>query len=118
MAGMLLDGSVSIPTEFFTAASVLTFTGVTGATFVVTNASQKAFNFNPTWLGLAIAIVLCEIGEFARGFSVVGLALGLLNGCLVFCTVAGSTSVAGKAAGSPVVVHGSGSRRGWFSPWF
>ncbi len=46
---------MDIPKEFFTAASMLTLAGATGATVIVTNGLQRAFNFNPIWLALLIA---------------------------------------------------------------
>lgn len=39
-----------LPKEFFTVESMLTLIGASGMTFIVSNAIQKAFNFNPSWL--------------------------------------------------------------------
>ena len=55
---------MEIPKEFFTVQSMVTLTGATGATFIVCNGLQKAFNFNPKWLALAVAISISFFGVF------------------------------------------------------
>ena len=52
--------------EFFTIQSMLTLTGATGATFVVANGLQKAFNFNPRW-SIAQAISLFGVLTTGKG---------------------------------------------------
>jgi len=57
-----------IPKEFLTLQSMLTLSGgAAGATFVVCNGLQTAFNFNPRWLALAVAQVVVLIGTFLSG---------------------------------------------------
>jgi hypothetical protein len=53
---------MGVPKDFFTIQSVVTLSGVTGTTFVVCNGLQRAFDFNPKWLGLAVAQVLVLLG--------------------------------------------------------
>ncbi len=50
---------MDVPKEFFTLQSMLTLSGATGATFVIANGLQRAFDFNPRWLVLLIAEIIC-----------------------------------------------------------
>jgi hypothetical protein len=122
---MLFQGaSGKIPTEFFTRDSIFTFTGITGATFVIANGIQTAFDWNPKWLALLLAEILCLLGVYIRGtqgsVDMADYALGFVNGFLVFCTVAGATTGASKVAGpgTSQVVDRGGAKRGFFTPWF
>src|SRR5690242_13593888 len=83
-----------IPKEFFTLQSMLTLSGATGATFVVCNGLQTAFNFNPRWLALGVAQVIVLTGTYLSGGSGVDFFIGVINGFLVFCTAAGATHAA------------------------
>ena len=58
-----------VPAELFTWTSLGTFTGLTGATVVVTNAISRAVNWNPAWFGLGVALVLCLGLRSRRGQS-------------------------------------------------
>ena len=60
---------LQLPKEFFTPQTMATLAGATGATFVVANGLQRAFNYNPRWLALAIAEVICLFGTYASGGS-------------------------------------------------
>jgi hypothetical protein len=88
--------AVEIPKEFFTLQSMLTLTGATGATYVVANGCQVAFNFNPRWLALAIALLISLFGVHQTGGTGSDYFVGVINGFLIFCTAAGATSLAGK----------------------
>ena len=111
---LLLAAAVTIPTEFFTPQSVFTFTGITGATLVVGITLQRAFNFNPRWFALLVAIALCELGVwFSPNAGAGDYLLGVLNGCLVFCTVAGGNQLIASATGQSVAAQ----PRNWFTPW-
>src|SRR5713226_887275 len=102
-----LQAPVNPPTDFFTRESFYTFVGVTGMTFVFASGFQKAFDKNPKWVALLIAVGLCLFGTHLRGdeITVVDYLVGIFNGFLVFCTVAGSTGAANKLAG------GSGTQK-------
>ena len=89
--------SMDLPREFFTPQSMLTLTGATGATFVIANGLQKAFDFNPKWLALVIAVTICVVGVFATGGRMVDYFVGVMNGFLVYCTAAGATGFAAAA---------------------
>lgn len=126
---------MSTPTEFFTIDSLLTLVGATGATTVICNGIQRAFNFNPAWLALAISEIVCigtvfyfhaqqqgEAGPASEYF------IAVVNGFLVFCSAAGATSLGSRVVGGNVadaISRGGdapaaaiGRRRGFFSPWF
>ena len=133
---MLLQGNVnspdiSLPSEFFTLQSMLTLTGAAGATFVVCNGLQRAFNFNPRWLALAVAQIVVLVGTYLSHPD--GLRLGdyfvsIINGFLVYATSAGTTHILGGSDGAPAVARGANdisevnptqtSRRRFLSPWF
>jgi hypothetical protein len=120
--------AMALPKEFFTPESMLTLAGAAGATFVVCNGLQKAFDFNPRWLGLAIAQLIVLAGTAATGpAGVPDYLVGVINGFLVFLTAAGGTSAgSGGAAGQPIARGAaergapapSAGRRGFLTPWF
>src|SRR5262249_11806329 len=91
--------------DFFTLQSLLTFGGATTATIMVPNALQMALKRNFAWLGLLVAWVVCLLVVFqAHQSAGPGVAtpwtdylVAVVNGCLVFCSAAGATSV-GNAA--------------------
>jgi hypothetical protein len=120
-----------MPTEFFTMQSMLTLAGATGATFVVANGLQRAFDFSPKWLALAIAEAISLVGVFTSisdgeswGFS--DLFVGVINGFLIYCTAAGGTHMLGSDGPSEAIARGAadaaqphaGSKRRFLSPWF
>jgi hypothetical protein len=92
-----------LPTELFTWTSLGTFTGLTGATVVVTNTAARAFDWSPRWLGLVVAVALCVGVAIARQDTFADYVLALLNGCLVYLTAAGTSS-----AGATTTDHASG----------
>jgi hypothetical protein len=120
---------VEIPKEFFTAQSMLTLAGATGAVYAACNALQAAFNFNPRWLGFVFAEVIAGIGVYATGGSGLDYVIGFFNGCLIFTSAAGAVAIAGQRDGVrvPGVLPPHGRRgvapprppkRSFFSPWF
>jgi hypothetical protein len=108
-----------VPAELFTWTSLGTFTGLTGATVVVTNAISRAVNWNPAWFGLGVALVLCLGLAVAAASPASDYVLALLNACLVYLSAAGTNSVGaaatGKGAGSLEQVRGD--QGGFFRPW-
>jgi len=104
---MLMD----LPKEFFTPQSMLTLTGATGATFVIANGLQRAFDFNPKWLALVIAVSICLFGVFTTGGGTIDYFLGVVNGFLVYCTAAGATGLAGsRELHAQAIPDGRGTR--------
>ncbi len=107
--------STTTPTEggtassqFFTLISFASLASASTIVFVVSNGLQRAFNFNPRWLGLALSVLVGCIGVYvAPTLTVpdgpppggVDYLMGVLNGFLIFATASGATSVAGNANG-------------------
>ena len=83
-----------MPEELFTQESLLTLVGLTGMVYVASNSLQRAFNFNPKWLALAIAQVLCILGVYLAfaDFNIINYIIGVFNGFLVYLTASGATS--------------------------
>lgn len=87
---------MEVPHDFFTRESIVTFSGAVGITFVVSNAIQKAFDFNPKWFALFIAVIICMIGSYLMNGGVLDYFLAFINGCLVFLAAAGGSQAVGK----------------------
>jgi hypothetical protein len=105
--------------QLFTLPSLATFTGLTGATVVVTNAISRAVNWNPAWFGLAVAAVLCFGMATITNPTLIEYLLALLNSCLVYVSAAGTSSV-GAAAQGPArtdVAAEMPSQEGFFRRW-
>jgi hypothetical protein len=122
---------MAIPNEFFTAQTMLTLSGATGATFVVCNGLQKAFDFNPKWLALVVAQAIVLTGVYAvGGTQIVDYCIGLVNGFLVYCAATGATAVAGPHKPDDMTERGGTAQasdlphtsqpppRGFLTPWF
>jgi hypothetical protein len=89
---------MQIPDQFYTIESMLTLTGASGVTFIVCNGIQRAFNFNPKWLALVVAIFISFIGVYMTGkSSISNYFVGLINGFLIYATAAGATEIAGSS---------------------
>ena len=120
--------NVELPKDFFTTASMLTLSGATGATFVICNGLQRAFDFNPRWLALGVAEIIILAGVYASGGASGGHTLtdyliGIINGFLVYCSAGGATGVLGNATqggGAPGAVPAAQREngRGFLTPWF
>lgn len=123
--------------DFFTLQSLATFTGAVGATFIIANGIQRAFNFNPAWLGLIIAEVICvgtvwfahSAAESSASIIFSDYFVAVVNGFLVFCSVAGTTALGAQAVGASsitpaaqqrghVTATSGDQRRHFFSRWF
>jgi hypothetical protein len=84
----------TIPGDLFTSASIITLTGATGAVYVICGALQRAFNFNPKWLALAISVLIALAGAHAtQPRMLVSYLIAIVNGCLIYCTATGVNSV-------------------------
>jgi hypothetical protein len=118
---------VDLPKEFFTLQSMLTLTGATGATFVISNGCQRAFNFNPRWLALAVALVISLFGVINVGKGAGDYFVGIVNGFLIYCTTVGATSMVGAPPPEAAIARGAGdaahrqnppARRGFLTRWY
>jgi hypothetical protein len=128
--GLIVTGQ----NDFFTMQSLETLAGTVAATTFVVNGLRHAFNFNPAWLGLVVAEVVClgtvYFTSGASGPLGSNYFVAIINGFFVFASAAGSTAAVG-AAGSTAAVGAAGqngrdedprgagppSRRFW-APWF
>jgi len=87
--------------DFFTLQTLGTFAGAVGATAVISNGCQQAFNFNPRWLGFGIAEVICIGAAFLPSLemtvdlsaTIPPILVAIVNGFLVFTSAAGLTNV-------------------------
>ena len=119
-----------MPNEFFTLESMLTLSGATGATLVVTNGLQYAFGFSPKWLGLLIAQAITISGALAalpegEAASFSHYFVAIVNGFLVFCAAAGGAHAVGGrdhyALRPRSIAHADtpqSGRRSFWAPWF
>lgn len=104
---------MELPKDFYTVQSMLTLSGSAGATFVVCNGLQRALDFNPRWLALAVAQVVVLGGVyFSQNTAVVDYFVGVINGFLVFCTAVGATNALGSPAGQGAVARSGPSGTG------
>lgn len=124
-----------MPTEFFTAGTMLTLIGGSSAVLVVSNTFQQLTNRDPRWVAFALSVLFSFIGTFQAlppdtGFRLLNGLVALINGCLLFCTATGINVAAGKP--SPSVVAQSSREdpeasvkssplapaRSWGTRWF
>ncbi len=92
-----------LPNELFTLQSMFTLTGATGVVFVICNALQSAFQFNPRWLALTISLTLslfaayfnCEAAGTGHA-GAVDYVVGIVNGFLIYATATGTTQIIGS----------------------
>jgi hypothetical protein len=132
LSSIQLTGKVSVvrasmDSDWITPASVGSFAGATSITTVVSNGIQRAFNINPTWLGLIIAEALCIAIVFIIPASPdntqpnlsLRLLLAIINGFFVFAASAGVTKMGDNVQGPAQALGGVGPppRRFW-SSWF
>ncbi len=117
---------MEIPAEFFTVQSMLTLTGTTTATYVISNVIQHVFNYNPKWLALIIAMALSFFGVFSNNGTGGDYFIGIINGFLIYATSLGIVTLTnGNAAGAQATARGAGApdnappkRRTFLSPWY
>jgi hypothetical protein len=108
--------------EFFGPGSIATFTGATGIVWVICAAFRILLRKNPVWLFFVVAMIVAYAGSYEAGTlsGVLGIFLGFVNGCLLFCTSSGiqegaANAKEGKASGA-AKLQGD-SFRFWAS-WF
>jgi hypothetical protein len=94
-----VEESGALATGYFTAQTVLSFGSSTLVVFVVCNALQHAFSFNPRWLAFVLSQIIAMAATYASsGFGLTSTIVGFVNGCLVYCTSIGATQVAHTVA--------------------
>jgi len=114
-----------MPKDLFTADSFYSLAGASGIVFVVCNALQAALNFNPKWLALALSEAVAIYGTYAAQSAHVpsDYFIATLNGCLIYCTAVGGTTLghAARKSGRPkgfTVMDEQNVRRSFLSSWF
>lgn len=112
-----------IPNELFTAVSIGTFAGATGAVWVLTNVFRVLFKRDSILFGFIVSLVISFIGAYAAQAltGLVQIFLGFLNGCLLFLTAAGVQGFAhGATQGQPTDRTNLQGRRDvkFLTPWF
>src|SRR5438552_5017252 len=106
---------MQLPSEFFSPQSALTLSGATAMTFVISGASQTAFNFNPRWFALAIALLITLLGTWSVEGRGLDYLFAVINGCLVYLSAVGLSSAIPEAR-----TRGFGEQggRGFFDHWY
>ena len=100
---------MELPSELFNRQSILTLTGAAGAIYVVTAAAQHALNFNPRWLALGLSIAAGIVGASTiEASTYVDYLIGVVNGCLIYCTAVGINTLAGGPSTGRLVSKGMG----------
>lgn len=101
-----------------TIESLATIGGASFATFIVSSAIQRAFDYNPKWLALLIALVFSYFAvirggtEFGDGFII-----ATINGCLVYLTSVGANTLL-PAPPDSAPLGGNNTKRKFLSRWF
>jgi hypothetical protein len=110
----------TIPSDFFTPASMLTLAGATLITTVITNSCQHAFNWNPKWLGLVVGIVIGIIGVLlTENPKFVNYFMGIINGFLIYASATGIMQMGGTPAPQTGTVEKAlQSRRKFWNNWY
>jgi hypothetical protein len=122
---------LALPDNFFTPESMTTLAGATAITWIVSNAVQAAFNLNPKWLALVIALAVCFVGTMLKDTHTNSdFFVAFINGCLVYLTAVGTSTLparAGAAGASPqpavvggpkpAAALGGPEKRGFLDPW-
>jgi F0F1-type ATP synthase membrane subunit a len=99
------SGVVNTPESFFTVESFTTLAGATGIVYIVCGAIQRAFNYSPKWLALAISMLVSFIAAIIaknmveNGSRVEPLAdwvrflIAFLNGFLIYMSATGTNEL-------------------------
>jgi len=102
-----MDGSTTttLPKELFTLQSMLTLGGASTATWLVCNVLQHVANFNPRWLGLALAEVFALYGTYTHTHVPSDFFVAIINGFLIYSSAVGIAQMTGV---SPPPASGMG----------
>jgi hypothetical protein len=112
---------MTIPSDLFTPSSMFTLAGATVITTVITNSCQHAFNWNPKWLGLIVAIIVTVAGAFfTSDAKPVNYFMGLINGFLVYASSTGIMQMVGTPSSPDVTTRAALTkiRRSFMNQWY
>ena len=94
--------------SLYTIEAIQTLAGAAGATFVVASGIQRAFDYNPKWLALAIAMVVSfAVVLFAQGKGS-DYFFAIINGFLIYLTAVGANTTVGTENGNGVQARAGG----------
>jgi len=103
----------------FTVEALRTIPGAALATFVVSTTIQKAFNLNPKWLALIIALAVTNgAAWYFKGEGPTNYLIASLNGCLAYLTAVGANTVLPNAQSSAPLGGRDGGKRKMLTRWF
>lgn len=91
---------MNLPENFYTWESVTTLSGAVTATFVLTNTARHAFGFDPRWLSLVISQLISLLAVYFSKGLLADYLLGIINGCLIYCTATGVAEIASSSNAS------------------
>jgi hypothetical protein len=107
---------MTLPQEFFTAASLGTFVGATGFVFVISNVLRRALGPDSRFIPICVGLIVAFVGAWTTGQlgAPLDVLVAFANGCLLCCTAGGATSAivstlephpagVAKAQGKPTV---------------
>lgn len=81
--------------ELFSWAWLATVAGATLATVLITNGLAAAFDVTARWVALAVALVITLLATaFTVGWTADTLALGIVNGFVVYTAAVGGNQMA------------------------
>ena len=120
---------MDIPQQLVSADSLTTFGGISVIVVGVTNSLKNALGWSPPWVAWVLGMAICVGGAFAKTPKpgVLGIAIALVNGCIVYSSAIGMNSLgtaASKKMGTP---GGSGDagiggtqqrKQAFFTNWF
>lgn len=114
--------------QFFTLESMLTLTGATGATLVVSNALQQLLNRNPKWIALIVAQTVSLATVYYSGATLGSdYFIALINGFLIYSSAIGASVFSNGTSSSPTARSSTTvreenletrTRRSFLAPWF
>lgn len=115
--------------QFFTLESMVTLTGATGATLVVSNALQQVLNKNPKWMALLVAQIISLATIYFSGATLGSdYFIATVNGFLIYSSAIGASTFTNGAPNpaaftergdQPVAnsVNVNAPRRSFLTPW-
>jgi hypothetical protein len=115
---------IEIPKDFYTLPSMLTLSGSVGAVFIICNGIQAAFNYNPKWLALMVAVLIALAGVYFSHGTGSDYFVGFVNGFLIYGTASGATQVLGKPTAQQGTARtvaanvGTPQKRTFLSSWW
>lgn len=107
-----------MPTDFFSGPQLLTLTGVTAATLVITNVARHAFGWSPRWFALLVALAVSLAAWYLWSpRTPEAFTLAAINSFVVYAAATGSNEMINAAFGKPAGFRAYGERGFWDAWW-